>query len=139
MPKKIARRQAREAAFLVLFAEDFSSAVQEESCDKDALFALADEVLSLESDAYTASLVEGVRAGQGELDALYEPFLVGGWKKERLSRVTRTLLRMGIYEMKKTDVPTQVAINEAVELCKKYAEPKEASFLNGILGSVSRA
>jgi len=142
------RRSAREAAFLALFAADFNQQVlpaqAAEEAEEDALvlnLALAAELTSGEAQEYTKALVSGVMDKQSELDGIYEPLLSKSWKAERLSRVLRTLLRMAVYEMR--FVPdmadeTAVAINEAVELCKKYAEPKEAGFLNGVLGSVAR-
>lgn len=61
------------------------------------------------------------------------------WKTTRLPKVTLSLLMLAIYEMKYVDsVPDSVAINEAVELAKKYAGADDASYINGVLGAVSR-
>ena len=62
-----------------------------------------------------------------------------GWTIERVSKVDLALLKLAIYEMKYADsVPDNVAINEAVELAKKYSSKDDASFINGILGAISR-
>lgn len=61
------------------------------------------------------------------------------WGKERLSKVALAILRLAVYEMLYQDeIPTSVAINEAVELSKKYGADKESSFINGMLGGLSR-
>ena len=72
------------------------------------------------------------------IDDTIEQYLVG-WSNARLSRVARAILRLGVYEILYSDVPDGVAINEAVEITKKYSEQKEASYINGVLGSVARA
>ena len=62
-----------------------------------------------------------------------------GWKTSRMSKVDLTILRLAVYELKyDEDVPVKVAINEAVELAKKFGQDESASFINGILGAVAR-
>ncbi len=60
------------------------------------------------------------------------------WKASRLSPVTSAVLHLAVYEMLKTDVPPKVAINEAVELAKKYDDAAAPSFINGILNRIGR-
>ena len=142
MPKKTSRRRAREAAFLLLFAAGFADQ-PDDAEQKEAGAALTEELLETPYDAYTDELVKGVGEKEAELDEIYVPFLTGSWRKERLSHVTRTLLRMAVYELYYVaDMADQagVVINESVELCKRYAgEGKEPGFLNGVLGSVVRS
>ena len=60
-----------------------------------------------------------------------------GWKIERLSRMSRSILRLGVYELVfEMEIPYNVTINEAVELAKKFDDPKARSFINGVLNSV---
>ena len=62
-----------------------------------------------------------------------------GWKRSRLSRVAASLLRLALYEMLfEEDIPVSVSINEAVELAKKYGTGEDASFINGLLGTVAK-
>ena len=71
-----------------------------------------------------------------EIDAKIEELCVG-WKKERIGKVELTILRLAVYEaLFDEDVPTNVAINEAVELAKKYGGDDSPSFVNGILGKL---
>ena len=73
-----------------------------------------------------------------EIDAAIENNLKG-WSKQRISKVSLALLRMAVCEMKYFDkVPVGVSINEAVEICKVYGSDEDKSFVNGILGSISR-
>lgn len=63
-----------------------------------------------------------------------------GWRVERLPKTTLAILYVALYEMKYVDaIPVSVAINEAVELAKKYSSSDDASYINGILGAVSRS
>ena len=87
---------------------------------------------------YLRTLVSGVEEKQQELDDLIGRYAVG-WKVSRISAICRAILEVALYEIAYVDdVPTGVAINEAVELCKKYEEPETAAFVNGILGSYVR-
>ena len=73
-----------------------------------------------------------------ELDAEIESFS-NGWKVERIAKVDLSILRLALYEMShRQDVPESSAINEAVELAKKYGSDKSAKFINGVLGGISR-
>ncbi len=74
-----------------------------------------------------------------EIDALIGRF-AKGWKTRRLSRVSRAVLRLGTYELRFAgNVPSVVAINEAVELSKKFDDPRARAFVNGVLNAVKDA
>ncbi|MBQ7523511.1 MAG: transcription antitermination factor NusB [Oscillospiraceae bacterium] len=88
--------------------------------------------------AYIGAILRGVQDKLPELDGYIEQFATG-WKLSRISRIARAIMETAIYEaLYMDDVPVGAAINEAVELCKKYEEPETASFVNGILGSFAR-
>ena len=88
---------------------------------------------------YLKQVCFGVEEKKDELDALIEQNAVG-WRLARIGKVDLSILRLALYEMRyREDVPGSVAINEAVELSKKYSEKKSRQFINGILGSVYRA
>ncbi len=87
---------------------------------------------------YMDALVSGVQEHVQEIDALVSEFAVD-WKIERINRVDLSILRVAIYEIKYTEQPTAVAVNEALELAKTYSSPEAASFINGVLGSLIRS
>ena len=87
---------------------------------------------------YTRKLVSGVEENIEKLDEHISAKLKG-WKMNRISKVALTVLRMAVFEMLFVDdVPVSVSINEAVELTKEFAAPSDASFVNGVLGSVAK-
>lgn len=123
------RRDAREAAFLLIFEKSF----REEPMDE--LIALAVEGRALELNVYARRLVMTAAEKEAELDQTIEKYLTK-WKIGRLSRVTLTLLRLAVCELAYfPDIPVRVTINEAIELAKKYATEDDASYINGVLGS----
>ena len=127
------RSQAREAAFLIVFEKSFTEAGIEE------IVNASKEVRELVANDFAISLAKGTGAHIPQLDAQIEPNLKK-WTKNRLSRVSLAALRLAVYEMQFVeDVPVSVSINEAVELTKKYATEEDASFINGVLGSIARA
>lgn len=87
---------------------------------------------------YIRAVVEGVQEKMQELDDYIQKFAVN-WKLSRISKISRTIMEIAMYEILYIDdVPTGVAINEAVELCKRYEEEDTASFVNGILGKFAK-
>ena len=125
------RYEAREAAFTLLFETEFK---QEEP--REEIYALALEQRDLEDDPYVRAVYFGVGEHKDEIDDLIARHS-DGWKVSRISRVSRSLLRLCVYEMLYRDeIPVSVSINEAVELCKKYDEEKARPFLNGVLNGV---
>ena len=87
---------------------------------------------------YICSCVNGVAERKEELDALISQYAIG-WNLHRISRFTKAALRLAMFEILYVDdVPTGVAINECVELTRKYEEEEVVSFVNGILGSFAR-
>ena len=87
--------------------------------------------------AYIDTVVSGVREHAGELDAQIAACLLG-WTLERLARVDLAILRLAVFEMQYMSLPAPVAINEAVELTRKYSQEESCSFVNGVLGTISR-
>ena len=129
----MSRRTERENTFIVIFESLFNDVTVEDIIES------AKETLDWEDNDYVLSTANGVIDNTAEFDELININLKNGWTVNRLSKVTLALLRLAIYEMKYvSDVPASVAINEAVELCKKYATDADASLLNGVLGSISK-
>lgn len=126
------RTQAREIAFFIVFEHSFSGENVDEIIEKSG------EARDLEVPEFSRTLAESVIARKDELDGNIAR-LSKGWKLERISRVSRAILRLAIYEMLfRDDIPQSVAISEAVNLCKTYAGEEDSSFVNGILGTLSR-
>ena len=88
---------------------------------------------------YVSQMLEGVQSHAEELDEFISRFSKD-WMIDRIARVDLSILRLAIYEMRyrKEDVPTGAAINEAVELAKRYGGERSYAFVNGILGSVAK-
>lgn len=127
------RREIREQAFMLLFEKMFNqdSSLQElaDFAEDSGLFLCDPFALQLASCA-----VEHIEEIDTKLSAFSRK-----WALSRLPRVTLAVLRLAVAEMLYFDeIPVSVSINEAVELAKKYASSEDASFINGILGSVSR-
>jgi len=87
---------------------------------------------------YITRLVTGISEHLAELDRYIEKYAVG-WKFSRISRTAAAIMRLAMFEvLYMPDIPDATAINEAVELAKRYETPETVSFINGILGSFSR-
>ncbi len=124
------RKIAREEAFILIFEKAFDDSSVEE------ILEIAKEVRDLEADEYIDTVFKGVFENIEEIDAIISENAVG-WRIERISKTALSVLRLAIFEMKfLEDIPSAVSINEAVELCKKYATKEDASFVNGILATV---
>ena len=116
------RHQARQDAFCLLFEKTFTDE------DIDQIIEGATQTRDLQVDRFTLDLAKGTVEHMQEIDALIEPKLKN-WKLSRLSRVSLSVLRMAVYELKYlTDIPAGVTINEAVELTKQYASDDEYAF-----------
>ncbi len=127
------RKQAREEAFILIFEKQFNDDELED------ILSLATEVRELEPDDYIKEVFFGVYGNLEALDNNISSLSVG-WGLNRISKSALAVLRLAIYEIKfMEDIPESVSINEAVELCKKYATKEDASFVNGILSSVVKA
>ncbi len=127
------RRKSREQAFIILFEKSFN---EEMSVDEIVEVAIESEVVV--SDKFMEKILKTAEEKFYEIDEIIEKNLKG-WSKSRISKVSLALLRMAIAEIKYIDeVPVGVSINEAVEICKVYGSDEDKSFVNGVLGSVSR-
>jgi len=129
------RSESRESLFLLLFEASFS-----DSPDPERIISLSAESMGHETDEYCEKAFADIIANIDKIDETIKPFLIGR-TIDRLSRVALTALRIAIYEINNSpDVPEAVAINEAVELVKKYdTDNVAASYINGVLGSYVRS
>ncbi len=130
------RRELREHIFELLFRVEFNS--PEEMPEQLRLFFEGLEVLEEKDQLYMeekyARIVEKLPQIDGQIEETAK-----GWKLARLAKVDLTILRLAVYEMKyDEDVPVGVAINEAVELSKKFGGDESPAFINGILGKLGK-
>ena len=96
------------------------------------------EVVPRDAPLFTKELVEGVEVEQEDIDALIERYSEG-WTLDRIAPVERNILRVALHEMlHRSDVPDEVAIDEAVEAAKELCSAEAPRFVNGILGAVQR-
>jgi len=115
-----------------VFEEEYYSSLKAE----DKLYKNKPDKKQLD---YITRLVTGVFEHSAELDGYIEKYAVG-WKYGRISRTAAAIMKATMFEvLYMPDVPDSAAINEAIELAKRYEPPETVSFVNGVLGSFSRA
>ena len=130
------RSELREHIFKLLFVSEFNS--PEEMPEQLALYFEGLEELSDTDREYMEKKYALVQEKMGEIDALLNS-ISKGWKTQRMNKVDLTTLRLAVYEVRyDPDVPEGVAINEAVELAKKFGGEDSRAFVNGVLGRISR-
>ncbi len=143
------RSTARELAVHFVFEMSFTQQTAVELLDvamKRPIFEMIGkeeplyaEFPNVDQRAYIETLVRGVETHREELDGYISKYAIG-WNFSRLPRVTVAILRVCMFEiLYMQDVPNAAAINEAVELTKRYEEPEMSAFVNGILGSFVRS
>ena len=123
------RRSARELVFKYLFEKDMNKSV---GFDREH-YVKRDETKELNESQhkYILDTVEGVFVNLEEID-LFLKDNMETWNLERVGNVERALLRFAVYELKYTEMGTEIVVNEAVELAKKYGEEKSGEFINGV-------
>lgn len=142
------RGDARELAVHLIYSREFTGEdprkIVDDRLDEDYYTHLAEEneIYSerptARQAAYIQSVVAGIAAHMEELDHIISKYAIG-WDVKRISRLSRAILQLAIYEIcYEDDVPDGVAVSEAVRLAKKY-DSEAGGFINGILGSVVRA
>ena len=129
------RREQREHIFKLLFISEFNT--QKEMEEQLALYLADIENLEESDRDYISRKYMNIMNHTDELDEKLNSISMG-WKTSRMNRVDLTALRLSVYEMKyDEEVPTGVAINEAVELAKVFGGEDSGSFVNGVLGKIA--
>ena len=129
------RSEIRELIFQLLYQLNFSS---EEDRNEQVSFFMEENGVSDELSEFITHKVKKVIEHVEEIDSLIEQY-AKGWKIGRMNKVDLAILRLAIFEItheNEEDIPDKVAINEAIELAKKYSDDKAYGFINGILGSI---
>ncbi len=131
MEERLKRHEIREGAFLILYQLMFGTSLEE-------IDELNAEAFDMAKNEETNEIVNGVLEHDAELLEV-----IGRYSKTRsaarIAKVNLVILKIAVFEMKYCDrVPNAVAINEAVELAKKYSQKSDSAFINGILSSYMR-
>jgi len=127
------RTKSRELAFRLLYQVE----IQKELSERDLiLFFENNEITNSDAKKYIADIANGIKAEQSTIISLIEKNIKENWKIDRISKINIALLKLAIYEIKYKEIPYKVAINEAVELAKKYGEDNSHQFINGVLASI---
>ncbi|SQF67666.1 transcription antitermination factor NusB [Streptococcus dysgalactiae] len=129
------RRDLRERAFQALFSMEMGGdflVASQFAYDYDKVVDEGNEALEL--PIFLLNLVNGVNDHKEELDRTISEHLKTGWSLERLTMTDKTLLRLGLFEIKYfNETPDRVALNEIIEVAKKYSDETSAKFINGLL------
>ena len=127
------RHEARELAFILVFEKSFQPELTIDELIKNAVDSDV-----FKANNFSETLAKKVYENLDEIDETINENLVG-WSASRISKVSRAILRLAVCEMKFSEgLPIGVAINEAVEIAKKYATKEDASYINGVLGTIGK-
>ena len=128
------RSAMRENAFKLVYSLEIQ---QEENLEEQIdLFFESNSITDEETKKYIKDVILGIRKEENNIQNYIEQNLKSDWKLNRISKMDLSILKVAIYEIKYNQIPYKVAINEAVELAKKYGEDKSKNFVNGILASI---
>jgi transcription antitermination protein NusB len=128
------RSMAREVALQVLYQDDLNPRNNPGETDRLIERRLrADDMI-----AFARELVGGVRRNRAEIDAAIEQ-TAANWSLKRMAVTDRNVLRLAVYELRHTETPPRVAVDEAVELAKRFGSAQSSQFVNGILDKVMHA
>ena len=128
------RSAIRENAFKLIYSLEIQKTENiEEQID---LFFESNDIKDEEAKKHIKNVILGIEKNKEQILANIEENLKEDWKLNRISKMDLSILELAIYEIEFSEVPYKVAINEAVELAKKYGEDKSKNFVNGILASI---
>lgn len=129
------RAELRDHIFKMVFGLEFNR--EEELPEQMQLYFENLEEAKEKDFEYIRNKAEAIASRKAEIDALLNEHATG-WKTSRMNKVDLSILRLAVYEMKwDADVPTSVAIDQAVELAKKYSSADGSSFVNGVLAKLT--
>jgi len=124
---------AREAVIQTLYAQEMGNDKAIEQFEE----ILKDKKIKGTKAEFAKKLLKGILQKIDKIDTIIKDHLID-WDFERLDKVDKQILRVGIYEILYTDTPYQIAIDEAVKIAKNFSEDKAKSFINGILDRVAK-
>ena len=128
------KREEREHLFKLLFCKDFHDV--KELHEQIEMYQIQQEVANAEEFAPVKAKLEAIVEKEGSIDMILSE-AAEGWRLNRMGKAELTILRIATYEIRyDEEVPDKVAINEAVELAKKYGNDASSGFVNGVLAKV---
>lgn len=127
------RSAMRELAFKLVYEIEVQKESEEEQFE---IFIENNEITKDAVIEYLKDIKEGIKTNCDEINTLISNNLKDNWSLNRISKINLSLIKLAIYEMVYKGLPYKVAINEVVELAKKYADESAPVFINGILASV---
>ena len=127
------RSAMRELAFKIVYGME----IQKENVEEQfQIFVENNEITNKEVIEYLKDIYTGIDKNKEEINSLITKNLKENWSLNRISKINLSLIKIAIYEMLYKELPYKVAINEAIELAKKYADDSSPVFINGILASI---
>ena len=127
------RSVMREMAFKLLYEIEIQKEVSDTIIDN---FVESSGISNEEAIEYYKDIVYGIESNKEEIENLISINLKNNWIINRISKINLSLLKLAIYEMLYKDLPYKIAINEVIELAKKYADDSSPVFINGVLASI---
>lgn len=127
------RSAMRELAFKLVYEIEMQKEI---NTDQFEIFIENNEITNEKVINYLENIVKGLEENSEEINKLITSNLRDNWSLNRISKINISLIKIAIYEMVYNEIPYKVAINEVVELAKKYADDSAPVFINGILASV---
>ena len=127
------RSAAREQAFQLLYSLE---TMKENLPEQIELFFENEDIQDKKIQKYLQNTVNGIKENLTSIEEKIKVNLKKDWSIERISRIDLVLLKLAIYEIKYTETPFKVVINEDIELAKKYGEDTSPNFINGVLASI---
>ena len=131
--KNMNRSKSRELAFKLVYEREIQKEVDDDELE---IFLEANEIENDEVKEYLKDILFGISENQEKITELIKKNLKENWEIDRVSKINISLLKVAIYEIIYKNIPYKVAINEVVELAKKYSDEQGSSFVNGILASI---
>lgn len=130
------RSAIRELAFKLIYSLEIQK--NQDIQEQIELYLETNEITDKRAIEYIEDTITGINANLEDIVNLIQKNLKADWTLERISKIDLSLLKLAIYEIKYKDIPYKVAINEAIELAKKYGEETSKNFVNGILASIMK-
>ena len=127
------RSAMRELAFKLVYEIEVQKESEEEQLE---IFIENNDIMDEKVVEYLKDIKKGIKENEDEINRLITSNLKDNWSLNRISKINLSLIKLAIYEMVYQSLPYKVAINEVVELAKKYADESAPVFINGILASV---
>ncbi len=128
------RSEIREEAFKLIYSLEIQKSNNLE--EQVELYLESNNITNKNAIEYIKDAVFGIEKNKDEILKEIEKHLKSDWKIDRVSKIDLSILKLAIYEIKYKELPFKIAINEAVELAKKYGEDTSRKFVNGILANI---